>query len=256
MAPELTNWERQHDQSGGGDPFLFYVVFGSVDLSTPFCRSTYRSSGAPDGIAVMSYGPDKHPDVPSSFRDGYVWDEFVASDPDCAAQVASCEHCIVFRGTPTDATTLNYLRDTVGLITYMLDRGGCAVYDPLMFRWWNPGEWKQEIFDPPDPAPRRHVVILASEEDDPSLKWFHTRGMRKFGRPDISVHNVPNELEDGVIDLCTRLIEHQAFGLVVPDGQEVRMASLPAGGVFRRGGDVDDPDFNNVHLDVSWPKAE
>ncbi len=37
--------------------------------------------------------------------------------------------------------------------------------------------------------PRQHVVILTSEEcsgDGRPLTWFHTRGMRKFGRPDLS----------------------------------------------------------------------
>jgi hypothetical protein len=157
------------------------------------------------------------------------------------------------RGTPADASTLNYLRDTIGLITFFVDNGGCAIYDPLMFRWWQPSKWRDQIFNPAAAVPRRHAVILFSEEDNSSSKWFHTRGMRKFGRPDVSVHNVPPELEGAVIDLCERLIEHQAFGLVVPDGQEIRMASLPPGAIMRHRGDLDDPDFNNVHLDVVWP---
>ncbi|MFO0821479.1 MAG: hypothetical protein U1A77_26280 [Pirellulales bacterium] len=252
MTTEIETWQREHYVAGGGDPMLFYVVYGEIDASAPLSRSRYRSSGAPDGIDVMSYGPNKHPDLLGSFRDGYLWDEFVARDPKLAATVEQSEHCIILRGTPNDSTTLNYLRDTVGLITYLLDHGGCAVYDPLMFRWWGPSEWKQQIFDPAASVPHNHTVILVSQEEDPSLKWFHTRGMRKFGRPDISVHDVSSNLEDGVIDLCNRLIEHQAFGHVVRDGQQVKMASLPSGGVIRHRGDLDDPDFNNVHLDVSW----
>lgn len=80
--------------------------------------------------------------------------------------------------------------------------------------------------------------------------------MRKFGRPDVSVHNVTSDLEDGVIELCNRLIEYQAFGHVVQDGQQVKMASLPSGGVLQHRGDLDDPDFNNVYLEVSWPKRD
>lgn len=255
MAADLETWERKHYVDGGGRPWLFYVIYGNVDSTAPLSRSVYRSNGPFEGIDVMSYGPDTHPDVPGSFRDGYLWDEFVAEDPASAARVSECDRCIVLRGTPTDATTLNYLRDTIGLITYMLDHGGCAVYDPQMFHWWNPTDWKRRLFDPAAAVPRHHTVVLVSEEDDPSLKWYHTRGMRKFGRPDISVRSVPEQLRDAVIDLCNRLIEHQAFGHVVPHGQEVRMASLPAGGIIEHGGDFDDPDFNNVHLDVRWPKG-
>ena len=137
----------------------------------------------------------------------------------------------------------------MGLITYLLDQGGCAIYDPQMFHWWQPAEWKQLVFEPGQPAPRRHTVVLVSAEDS-STKWFHTRGMRKFGRPDISVHNVPPELEDGAMDLCNRLIDYQASGHIVRDGQEVRLSSLPMGGVIHNAGDLEDPDFNNVHLDV------
>ena len=255
MTSELQTWEREHYVAGGGDPMLFYVVYGEIDATAPLSRAKYRSNGVPDGIALMSYGPKAHPDVHDSFREGYVWDEFVANDSKFATTVAQCKHCMMLRGTPTDSATLDYLRDTVGLITYFIDHGGCAVYDPFMFRWWHPSEWKQQVFEPAAAAvPRHHTVILVSEENDPSLKWFHTRGMRKFGRPDISVHNVASDLEDGVIDLCNRLIEHQAFGRVVQEGQKVKMASLPPGGVIRYGGDLDDPEFNNVHLDISWPK--
>jgi hypothetical protein len=179
------------------------------------------------------------------------WDELVVSDPEVAAAVRRSEHCMVLHGTPSNSTTLDYLRDTVGLITYLIDHGGCAVYDPFMLRWWKPAAWKQQIFDPAAAVPRRHTVLLVSEEEGTTLKWFHTRGMRKFGRPDISVRKVTTELEDGVIDLCYRLIEHQAFGHVVQDGQPIKMAMLSSGGVIRYRGDLDDPDFNNFHLDVS-----
>lgn len=252
---ELKSWERKHYVAGGGDPLLFYVVYGEIKPSAPFSRSKYRSNGAPDGIEVMSYGPHIHPEVPGKFRHGYIWNVFAATDPDLAATVSRCEHCMILRGTPTDFTTLDYLRDTVGLITYLIDQGGCAVYDPFMFHWWNPSEWKQKIFEPAAPVPRHHTVILFSEENDPSLKWFHTRGMRKFGRPDISVHNVSSELEEGVIDLCARFIEHQAFGLVVQDGYQINTASLPSGGIVRHRGNLDDPDFNNCHIEISWPNV-
>jgi hypothetical protein len=54
--------------------------------------------------------------------------------------------------------------------------------------------------------------------------------------------------------LCGRFIEHQAFGAVIPEGQSVRMASLPPDGVAHHGGDLDDPDFNNVHVELVWPE--
>jgi hypothetical protein len=250
MTTPLESWQRPRYTDGGGEPMLFYVVFGKITPATPLSRSKYRSAGVPAGIELLSYGPEKHSDVINSFREGYLWDEFVARSPRLAAVVAKCDHCMILRGTPADSTNLNYLRDSVGLITYLIDQGGCAVYDPLMFQWWSPSEWMERIVEPAGPVPHHHTVILVSKEDESSLKWFHTRGMLKFGRPDISVHHVPPALESGVTDLCNRLIEHMAFGLVVPDGQKIKMASLPCDGIVKHGGHPDDPDFNNVHIEV------
>ena len=253
MKVELDDWDREYYTGAGGEPSLFYVVFGDCDLAAPMSRGKYRSEGAHEGIDVMAYGPEGHPEVPGSFREGYLWETFLSDAPGLAETVAKCERCIVLRGSIADSETLNYLRDAIGLITHLLDQGGCVVYDPLMLRWWNPDDWKSQVFEPAAANPLRHTVILVSEEDDSSLKWFHTRGMGKFGRPDISVHDVPTDREDAVIELCERMILYQAYGGVVPDGKTVKMSTLPDGGVMRHRGNLDDPDFNNVHLDVSWP---
>jgi hypothetical protein len=251
MAAELTTWERPRFVEGGGTPFLFYVLMGEINAAAPMSRSKYRSGGIPDGIDVMQYGPGGHPEVAASFREGFLWNQFAAEHPDLAATVAQCKHCTILQGEPTDSTTLNYLRDLVGLITFLAENGGHVIYDPFMFRWWPIPDWKEQIFEPAEAVPHRHTVTLISNEDDASLKWFHTRGMRKFGRPDISVHNVPAELEDGVQDLCNQLIAYQAQGGVIRGGQEFNLPSLPCGGVLRHAGDLDDPDFNNFHIDVT-----
>jgi hypothetical protein len=132
----------------------------------------------------------------------------------------------------------------------LLESGGFAVFDPHMFKWWSVEEWRQRAFDPAGPVPRHHVVILVSDEPDGRSRWYHTRGMLKFGRPDISVRNVVPALENVVKDLCERLIEMQAFGAVVPEGQEIKMNGVPRGWRCWGGGDLDDPEFNNRHIEI------
>lgn len=249
----LKDWIRPYYQKDGGDPFLFYVVYGSVDRTAPLSRGSYRSEGVPDGIEVMYYAPDRHASVISGFRDGYVWEQLVRDTPDFARDISSAKECVVVRGTPSDSTTLNYLRDIVGLLTHFLDHGGVCIYDPQMFHWWQPDVWRQRIFAPAAPVPRHHVVILTSEDDVPGHTWFHTRGLRKFGRPDFSLHKVPPSSDVAVIDLFNRFIEHQAFGAVIPEGQAIRVNSLPEGMVCHTVGDVHDPDFNNLHVEIHWP---
>jgi hypothetical protein len=59
-----------------------------------------------------------------------------------------------------------------------------------------------------------------------------------------------------VIDLCERFIELQAFGARIAEGQEVRMKTLPWGMTCHHAGDLDDPDFNNVHVEITPPAPE
>lgn len=245
----LKTWDRPFLAPGGGKPDLFYVVYGETDLSVPLSRKVYRSEGFPPGVQASAYGPE----MPGKLREGYLWDRFVQAEPKVAAQAAACTHCVIVRGSPEDDTTLNYLRDLVGVFTYMLDRGACAIFDPWMFMWWTPITWRRDIFQR-EVHPLRHTVTLVSHEKRQKTKWFHTRGLRKFGRPDISVRHVGPKYEQAVADLCARYIEYQALGGVIVEGEHVRMRSLPPGGVAHLGGDLDDPDFNNVHAEIVWPK--
>jgi hypothetical protein len=77
--------------------------------------------------------------------------------------------------------------------------------------------------------------------------------MRKFGRPDVSIRGVPSDRREAAIDLCNRMIELQALGGSIEEGEAIRMASLPDGMTCHHQGTLDDPDFNNVHVAVRWP---
>jgi hypothetical protein len=252
MTEALANWHRPHYRQRGGKPFLFFAVYGKFGNLPELSASKYRCAGIPSDFALSRYDAEQHPDVLARFQDGYAWNELQARNPVLAGNIAKCTECLILRGEIEDADSLNYLRDCVGLLTFLLDYGGITVYDPFMFTWWEPEVWRERIFIPAGAVPRHHVVILTSEEPEPSLTWFHTRGMRKFGRPDLSVHRVPAQHQEGVIDLCERFIEFQGFGGTIEEGQEIRMRSLPEGMVCHHAGDLDDPDFNNVHVEITW----
>lgn len=249
MPESLPSWPRTHFEPGGGNPFLFYVVFGDINQSIPLSRTHYRVQSVPEKLDIMAYGPNSNPDAVHSFREGYLWENLVRSDNSFASIVADQKSCLVIRGTFSDAGNLDYLRDTIGLITYFLDYGGVAVYDPHMFEWWSPEKWRERIFDPAAAVPRHHVVILISEESNKNI-WIHTRGLRKFGRPDISIRNIPGEWKEGAIDLCNRFIEFQAFGGLIAEGKEIKTSTFPTGYHCFHRGHLDDPDFNNVHVSI------
>lgn len=242
-------WHRTHFQAPSGSPFLFYVLFGEIDLGASLSASIYNVDAVPDELNVMRYDLDRHVDTIRSFQEGYLWDQLVATQPAFAQQIAAQTSCVILRGELADTESLGYLRNAVGLITHFLDHGAVCVYDPQMFEWWTPDNWRERIFKPSAPVPRNHTVILVSEDKN-GTEWFHTRGMRKFGRPDLSIRQVSQDWRDGAIDLCNRFIEFQALGGVIDEAQEIRMSSVPAGLHCFHSGDLDDPDFNNTHVEI------
>jgi hypothetical protein len=257
MANEFADWPRQYYEPGGGDAFLFHVVYGDFPPSTPppLDAQTYRSAGIPPGLKLARFDRASRADWFAGWEQDYVWGKVCDDDPALADAVRCAPDALLLHGEVADPPNLNYLRDAIGLLAFLLDHGGVGVHDAQVFHFFAVPEWRARIFDPAAAVPRHHVVILTSDEPaDPRLTWFHTRGLRKFGRPDLSLHNVGPRYRQGVIDLFERFIEFQAFGGIIPGGREIRMRSLPPGGVAgEMSGCLGDPDFNNVHLPIAWP---
>ena len=249
MSDELPTWERNHFQPAEGRAFLLFVVYGRFPEQIAISRSKYRCAGLPAGFDLRKLERSRHGPLP--FTDGEYGK--VILDTALVARVGEATECGLVQGEIANPADLNYLRDVIGLTTYLLDNGGFAVADPQQFELYDAGRWHREIFDSGTPNVSKHVKILFS--DDADGRWYHTRGLRKFGRPDLSVRGVPKECCDAVVDLCNRFIQMQALGHVIPEGQEIRMKSLPVGLRCRHGGDLDDPEFNNVHVEIRWPNG-
>lgn len=257
MPSEIATWERSYYEPGGGDAYVFYTVFGDFgNLLREFrlSRSRYCSNGVPSGIDLWGCKRPDDREYLDGFLEGPVGKRLEERSPDLFASVRKAPAGIVVRGSIPDPETLNYLRDLVGVLTYLLDNGGTAILDLLTVEWWTPERWRAQIFDPHAAVPTHHVSILEThEEDQGESRWFHTRGMRKFGRPDLSIRNVPAEHREAVVEMFNRFITLQALGGIIPEGQEIRIADLPASMTCHHAGDMDDPDFNNVYLEIRWP---
>ncbi len=252
MAKNLASWARPHFTPGGGDALLFYAVFGDFDLKKPLSKSKYRTSGMPDWLEMVQYDRVNQPAAIADYQSGKIWDLFKRDSPLTADEAEKAPQCVALRAEVADPPTLDYFRDVIGVVAWLLDAGGGSVYDPQMLWLWSDEEWREEAFAPDSPNPDRHTAIHVSPESGGTI-WYHTRGMRKYGRPDLSVRGVGSKHAEGVGVMIERFVEHQALGGVIPDGEEIRLEALPAGGVCRHGGSHDDPDFNNVHVEVVWP---
>ncbi len=245
-------WERPYFQDTDQTPLIFLAAFGADLQAQPMSRSAFQCSGIPGGVTLQAFTTSAHPGYLESLRSGYLWEQFQARDPALTAAVSATQGCAVLAGDVASPGSLAYLRDMIGIGEWLFACGARAIFDPQAFTWWTRETWHDELFVAGQAQPHKHVQILLS--DTPSGDWLHTRGMRLFGRPDLSVRNVRASSHDVATTLINRLIAFQALGGVIDDGMEFELSGLPDGVVCNLRGDLEDPDFNNLHVDILWPR--
>ena len=181
-STSIPSWPREHLMQGGFEPLLYYRVYGNIDTSRPIDGERYRCAGVPTGVNVTVLDRGRHEEEFAHLLREPMRDVLQRSLPDWERLLVDSSNAYVILGSPTEHDTLDYFRDTVGLVTYLLDQGGLFVFDGLQLRCWSAAEWKEEVFTPGAPRPHSHCVILWSEDEDaPERYWYHTRGRASSG---------------------------------------------------------------------------
>jgi len=248
VSDQFQAWLRPRFVPGGANAVLLYALYGRFDSSARAVRpADYRTEGLPPEFEVRKVTAAGDQVLP--FMGGELAGVLRTESPELWARAAQAPECLILKGEFSDPPTLNYLRDTVGMIAWFFDQGAVAVLDPQRLKIYGPVEWWDEVFAPTPPRLSSQVVIVSSAEPDGGRR-LHTRGMRKFGRPDLNIRSVPLERERAAIDLINRLIVMQAEGGRVPEGQSIQLRSLPPGLTCHHAGSVDDPEFNNSHVEI------
>lgn len=255
MPDDLPPWPRPHFAPGGGDAHLHLAAFGRFDLSEPIDRLRYRSAGRPAGFELLLYDRERQPLGFHHYFHAPGWGPASADAPDLAALARSAPQLVVYRGSVTDPPTLDYLRDAVGLVAYLCDHGAAAVFDPELLQLWAPADWVTQVYGPGEPQPHRLAAITRTPEGHAGGRTDHFRtvGLRRFGRPDLSVRGVGPRYVDAVTDLFNKYIEYQALGGVIEDGDVVTLDGLPADGTCHPL--PAPPDGGNSHVEIRWPGA-
>lgn len=239
VVQDMISWPRPLYQEFPLKPYLFFVVFLDQEAS----EISYPGA-LPRGLDVRLIEADH-------FREGILWEQVQRDQPALGQKLQTIPKALVVQGEIANAQTLDYLHLTMEFLIYMVESGGEAVYDPFILSWWDGPDFLErattgQIFNPFD-----HILLLNSPEPD-GKAWLHTRGLRKFGRPELSVHGVGSDEFDAVKKMLDRFINFQALGGVIEEGREIQLEGLPQG--YRPGpaqGDLDDPDYNNLHIEIA-----
>jgi len=214
----------------------------------------YDSPGLPAGVDIQRFQ-----NLALRSWDGYplkgaLGDILREESPETFEQARTASDVLVVRGKISDSNTLDYLRDTMGVLAALLDIGGSAILDPQILSLFSAEDWRQRYLVTGGAPPRNHLLVLRNAEEAAGRSWIHTRGMRKFGRPDISLRNVPEREINRAGALCERLIDLQSLGAYFIAGQQLEVDGLSEDLVAQPGGSLDDPHFNNTYVAFHWPK--
>ena len=253
-ATPAASWPRPYWQSGDEEAVLQFYVFGKFEAELLIPSPRYGSPGLPEGVEIQRFQNAVLRQWEGYPLNGALGQLIKEDTPEAYENARIAPEVLVVRGVLKDAATLDYLRDTLGVLAGMLDVGGTGILDPQILTLFDPDHWRRHYLVKGGAPPRSHVLILRSGEEVPDRSWVHTRGMRKFARPDISLHNVPDSDLDRAGVLCERLVELSSLGVNFIAGHELEVDGVADPLVAQPGGSLDDPDFNNTHVAFHWPQ--
>jgi len=251
---DLTNWERKYFQTGGDDACVSYVVYGHFEQPLEVSMSSYRTAGVPDFIDVDFHSRLEEGDELDVYLNGYIGDWLRANDQALHATCRMAAAAIHVHGVLRDPKSLNYLRDTVGIITALADKRGVAVIDLQGLRCYRPEEWKETVWAPGTLHTSGLINTVVTKDLTGPGWWISTRGMRKFGRPDISLRGVPRPDTDMVIDFCNRLAGMMAQGALVPNGKVIKSPIIQGELVCAVSSNLDDNTYRNRVIEINYPR--
>lgn len=246
-------WQRPHWQPSDEEVILQFYAFGNFQ-PTRVPSATYGSDGLPEEVQLTSHHHHVLRDWEGYPLKGPLGELFKNDAPEAFEQAMAAPQVLVLHGRFKDQADTGYLRDIFGVLAGLLDIGGVAILDPQILTLFDATEWRDRYLVK-DGAPLRNHVLILRDEDEAGRYWIHTRGMRKFGRPDISLRNVPERETDRAGALCQRLMELEALGARFADGQALEVDGMVGGLVAEVGGAFDDPQFNNTYVEFYWPDA-
>jgi hypothetical protein len=248
------DWTRPHWSRDEARAMLVYFVFGEFAAEPTLDLSAHGSHGLPQGVEIERIPKARLAHWQGHPLRGALGEILRDGNPAAFETARKAPECLLLRGELADPDSLAYLRDTLGVMAALLDAGGIAVVDPQILELFSADDWRARYAGGNPASPRSHVAVLCSD-DAAGHAWIHTRGLRKFARPDISIRGVPQEQVQHAGGVAARLAELQVQGVRFGDGSTVDVEGLPGGLKVIRAGSLDDPAFNNTHLELNWPGA-
>lgn len=252
MEPNL---ERPYYQETGRHPYLFYAVMGAKAELLHVSRSRHHVEEMPEGLGLSGLRRPEHSAYMDELLGGTLGRLLNERDHELYEKAKAAQSWLVLYGEVRRDDTLEYLRNAIGFVQAAAETGAAAVLDLQTLELYSPEEWHQKVFSCKF-HPYCHVNAMISPEEGGTL-WLHTRGMRKFGRPDIGMAGVPQGELNRAEAVADQMIFYSAQGAMFCRPVKLHTALGETCIVYPElTGDPEDPDYNNDHYSLCWEDCE
>lgn len=249
------NCERPYYRESDCRPLLYYAVFGVSDEELKVSREAHHVDEFPEGLNFVICDRNSNGDYMQSLLGGSLGRILDRQRHELYSQVRDMERWAVISGGVRQDDTLRYMQNVIGFIQALLETGAAGVLDLQTFSLYSSREWTDTFFEQ-EFNPCRHAVILSSADADGGF-WLHTRGMRKFGRPDISMENVPEGEIGAAASVINQMIYYGSLGAFFDRETKLHVQSGHAYLVKPQlVNDYENPDFNNAYYRLMWQECE
>lgn len=132
-------------------------------------------------------------------------------------RMRACTHGMVIKREYPDPIDLTPIQINVAVCKALADQGAVAVLDVIGDRWWSPAALRELAPDRPFDI-EEHITVTGetTERERGAGHLCHTRGLRKFARPEIFIRGLQPGDFNGVThllnDLGDRLVQGMEYG--------------------------------------------
>jgi hypothetical protein len=221
MSVAITPWPRPLFQPGGkpGVFHLFCFSPGALEAPAPLAAARF---GLPSPEAAACCEVRQLPRAADAgwfdgFRRGALRELARAALPDLAALDAATAVTVIITSRP-DAADLAHLQAAWALAQWSVARGATVVFDAQASRFWPAAEVADWPATRPFALSSDVNVIVEAEGTSALASAVHTRGLAKFGRPDLVTLDVPASRWDAVAGLLRTLAGRLVLGAVLRPG--------------------------------------
>jgi len=185
----IPTWSRGSFQPGGSPADLHLLIFAGQPLPASLELSRQRDGlplgEAPGGIYLSEIQQDEAPGWFARFQQGPgLAAAQQALDQDLDALLAATR-CFELAGEERDPADLRYLQHAWGVVRRLCQLGFGPVHDRHARRWWSRGQVLGWAPERPFDLSRELGLERLDPGDERLGQLLLTRGLAKFGRPDL-----------------------------------------------------------------------